>query len=1211
MTQKCASIAIANVRASEERQETADSLQLQVDVLRNIPETAWTMHASLALLGISMFAFCALPMYGQTANTGAIAGTVSDPSGALVPRAAVVINSQSTREKRDLATDADGSFSVQFLTPGSYDLTVGAAGFEPFTLKGVQVQITEVSRLKIQLTLSGAKEQIVVSAAPSLLQTENATLGRVIDRETIEELPLVNRNFTEILGLTAGTNTDIVDATQLGAGSQEIRANGARSGDNNFMLNGVDANSYGSNITEITPFGAAGIAIPAPDTIQEFKVQTSLYDAQYGRGGGANVNVETRSGTAEFHGNAYYFGRNEALDANNFFANATGVPRGEFRRSQPGGTLGGPLPWLKNRAFFFVSYQAIRDVNAASLSSSVRSLSLPPIPQVRTPPSLGAIFGGQTGAFGGVAVAPNGSNINPVALNLLNAKNPDGTFVIPSPQTSGSGVNYTAVLPGRYNEDQFNTNFDVNLRTVDRLSMKFFFSNSNQDDPFFGATLPGFPAIRSFENRHLSIAETHIFSSRAINQFRFGFSRLAGQGVAGGTLTDQDVGINRFNDPQERIIPQIQVLGAFQLGNSASDRGKTASNNFYISDVIFLSRGKHNLRWGAEIFRNQFNSLSDHSAGVLTLLSFPDFLLGLPAGPVGAGGNGTSLSSIFFSGVIAGIPDVGQRASAADLFALDDWRVTRTLTMSLGVRVEVNGQQSEVQGRETNFFPQFYVPPPTGGFTSPATSGFVLPGNFSGNAPTGVPRENSTLLNHPIQVHPEPRIGFAWQPFSSKDLVLRGGYGIYASRISFAGNALLLALNPPFALNVSLPGGANAAASLQNPFPNLPPTSSFPNFLANMLPGPPFAGNRFLRTPTITDPEFKESTVQHFDLDLQYQHESYVFSIAYAGAKGTHLALGRNNNQPALASPSNPVNGLTTNSVANAAERVPFVGLSPLVTRLESSGNSIYNSLQATLKKDMSHGLQFLAAYTFAKSIDDAGDSLGAAFGGGFGIPILGQLVYNNQNNVSSQRSVSDFDRTHRLVFNYTWNLPKLVSERSNAIGKSANGWTLSGIMTLQSGLPFSILDSAAGTLFGPATLYTTGDLAPGATLADAGRSGSVSSRVNEFFNTSAFAPAPFVPDGGLIDGKCPVSGGGTIFGNLGRNILRGPDQRDFDVALVKTTPLTDRVKLIFRWEIFNMLNRPNFANPSNDVSTRSAFGTISALTVNPRIMQYALKLQF
>jgi hypothetical protein len=723
--------------------------------------------------------------------------------------------------------------------------------------------------------------------------------------------------------------------------------------------------------------------------------------------------------------------------------------------------------------------------------------------------------------------------------------------------------------------------------------------------------VPGFPALRSFENRNLAIAETHIFSSRAINQFRFGFSRLAGQGVAGGTLTDQAVGINRFSDPQEQFIPQIQVLGAFQLGNSSIERGKTAGNNFYISDVMFLSRGKHDLRWGTEIFRNQFNQRSDNTTGIMMLLSFPDFLLGLPAGPTSAGGNGTSLSSIFSSAVTAGIPDVGSRASATHLFALDDWKVTRTLTMSFGVRIEVNGQQSEVRGRQSNFFPQFYVAPPIGGFTSPATSGFVLPGNFSGNAPTGVPRENSTLLNHPIQVHPEPRIGFAWQPLSSKDLVLRGGYGIYANRTSFAGNGLILALNPPFALNVALTGGASAAASLQNPFPNLPPASSFPNFVGNMLPGPPFTGNRFLRTATITDPDFKESTLQHFDLDLQYQHKSYVFSIAYAGAKGTHLALGMGNNQPLLAGPSNPVNGLTTNAVANATERVPFVGLSPLEFRLETSGNSIYNSVQATLKKDMTHGFQFLAAYTFSKSIDDAGDSLGAAVGGGFGIPILGQIVYNDQRDVAAQRGVSDFDRTHRFVISGTWDVPSPEHATSTAVQKLGNGWSISGIVTLQSGLPFSVLDSAAGTLFGPATLYTTADMAPGSTLKDAGRGGSVSSRVNEFFNTKAFVTAPFVPDGGLIDGKYPVSGGGTIFGSLGRNVLRGPDQRDFDIAVIKTTPLTERVKLIFRWEIFNLLNRPNFANPSNDVSTPNTFGVISALSVNPRIMQYALKLQF
>lgn len=1164
-----------------------------------------------SVLVTSLLVCCIASAPAQTANTGAISGTVFDPSGAVVQGAEVVIKSEAQKDERNLLTAAGGEFSVPLLNPGNYEIAIRAHGFERLLVRSVPVQITEVTRVRLQLTIASAKQQVRVSASPPLLQTENATLGRVIDYRTLVDLPLVNRNYTEILGLTAGVNTDVVDATQLGVGSQEIRANGARSGDNNFMINGVDANSYGSNITEVTPFGGAGIAIPAPDTIQEFKVQNSLYDAQYGRGAGANVNVETRSGSAELHGEAYYFGRNEALDANNFFAKAAGVPRGEFRRSQPGGTLGGPIPWTNKRAFFFGSYQGTRDVNAASLASSVRSLSLPPIPADRSPASLGTVFGGQTGAFGGVAVAADGSNINPVAFNLLNAKNPDGTFVIPSPQTSASGVNYTAVLPGHYNEDQFNTNIDVNLRATDSLSGKFFFSNSNEKVPFFGASVPGFPALRSFGNRQLSLSETHVFSPQIMNQFRFGFSRLAGRSTAGGTLTDQDVGISRFSDPQERILPNIQVLGAFQLGNSFNDQGRPVNNNFYVSNVLSMSRGKHEFRAGAEIFRNQFNSRIDYSAGGETILSFPDFLLGLPAGPVANGGNGTPYSNIYFSTVTAGVPAIGERSTAAHFFATDDWRVTRDLTINAGIRMEVNGQQSEVEGRQSNFFPQFYVAPPAGGFTNPASSGFVLPGNYHGSAPSGVPRTNSTLLYHPTQVHPEPRIGFAWRPFSANDWVLRGGYGIYANRISFEGNGALLVDNPPFSLAVSLAGGGNAAASLENPFPALPANSSFPNFVANMLPGPPFGPNSFIQAPSITDPDWRESTVQQYSLDLQHQHKSYLFSLAYAGAKGTHLGVGRSNNQPLLASPASPVNGQTTNSVSNATERVPFVGLAPLIFRLESSGNSNYNSLQATAKKDMSHGLQLLAAYTFSKSIDDAADNLGSAAFGLFGVPVVGEAVYNDQTNLAFQRGVSDFDRTHRFVVNYTWNVPNLAAERAPVLNRLGNGWAVSGIVTLQSGLPFSIFDSAAGTLYGPATLFTTGSLAPGATLADAGRGGSVSSRVNEFFNTSAFVPAPSIPDGGLIDGRYPVSGGGTIFGNLGRNILRGPDQRVADIAIIKSTTLTESTRLVFRWEIFNLLNRPNFANPSTDVSTPSTFGVISALTVNPRIMQYGLKLEF
>ena len=1165
---------------------------------------SWLSNQSLAFcLFVIVTAF---DVVGQTASTGALTGTVTDPTGAVVPKATITLRNNGTGQAFTAVTDPEGLYHFSLLPPGQYELTMQMAGFEPLFLRQVMIQISEVTRIPIKLAVKGVREAIEVRSP--LLQTESAALGRVIDKSTIVALPLANRNYTQILGLTSGTNTDVVDATQLGAGSQEIRANGARSSDNNFMLNGVDANSYGANMTEATSPSGGGLAIPAPDTIQEFKVQTSLYDAQYGRGGGANVIVETKSGTAQLHGNAYYFGRNEALNANNFFANATGVARGEFRRHQPGGTLGGPVPWSRKRAFFFVSYQATRDVNAASLASSVRSLSLPPIPTLRTPAALGAVFAGQTGLFGGVKVAPDGSNINQVALNLLNARNPDGSFVIPSPQTAG-GINYTAVLPGHYDEDQFNTNLDLSLTKADQLSTKFFFSNSTQNVPFTGASVPGFPAVHDFDNRNLAVAHTHIFNPHAINQFRIGFSRITGRGFTSGALTAQSVGISRVGDTQERSLPQMQVLGAFSLGNGPNDKGATANNNFYFSDTLSLARGKHNLRLGTEIFRNQFNSKPDYTDGQLTVLSFPDFLLGLPAGPANAGGNGTSFSNVYVTIVSAAVPDFGLRSTAAHFFVVDDYKISPALTLNLGFRLEVNGQQSEAHGRMSNFYPEFYVPPPPGGFTNPVTSGFVLPDGYSGPAPEGFPRKNSTLVNEPVQLHPEPRLGFSWRPFPSRDLVIRGGYGIYANRIYFFTASSLLAFSPPFPVARDLIGGANASASLQNPFPVLPPASSFPNFATLMLPGPPYTGDRSPLVALIVDPALKEATVQQYGLEVQQQYKNYLFSLAYVGAKSTHLPISRSNNQSRLASPANPVNGLSTNSAANAVERVPFLGLAPLAFRLESLGISNYNSLQATINKRLSHGLQFLAAYTFSKSIDTAADSLGSAAFGFYGTPIFGQQVFNDQHNLAAQRGPSDFDRTHRFVLSYTWNLPQPVNP--NRLGKLAQGWAFSGVVTLQSGLPFSILDSAAGTLFGPATTFTTGNLAPGATLKDAIQSGNVSGRVNQFFNTSAFVPAALIQAGGLIDGHFPVAGDGTIFGSLGRNILRGPDQHNFDIALIKRTKLTEQVGIVFRWEVFNVLNHPNFANPASNVSSPSTFGKISAMSVNPRLMQYGLKLEF
>ncbi|HLK64282.1 MAG TPA: hypothetical protein VKU19_12630 [Bryobacteraceae bacterium] len=824
---------------------------------------------------------------------------------------------------------------------------------------------------------------------------------------------------------------------------------------------------------------------------------------------------------------------------------------------------------------------------------------------------MGKVFGGQTGAFGGVAVATDGSNINPVALNLLSARNPDGSFVIPSPQIAGSGINYTAVLPGHYDEDQFNANVDQIVSKADRLSAKFFWSNSDQTAPFSGANVPGFPAVGDYANRNLAITYTHIFSPTVVNQFRGGFTRIAGRNFAPGTLTAQDVGITKVGGYDQTSLPNMEVLGAFQLGRSNNDVDTTANNHFYFSDIASLAKGKHNLRFGTEIFRNQFNQAPDHTAGSLIFLSFPDFLLGLPGGPAGSGGNGTAISNIYTSLDSANVPHVGLRSTAAGLFAADDWKVSPKLTVNLGFRLEVNGQQSETHGLISNFDPALYVPPVAGGFTNPDTSGIVLAGNYKGPAPAGFPRSDSTLLDNPVQVHPEPRIGVAWKPFSSRDIVIRSGYGIYANRLSFYGGATILAFLPPFQFSKLLIGAANAGASLQQPLPALPPASTFPNFIGAMLPGLPYTGTSTPLLGSFITSDFKEETIQHYGVDIEGQYKSYLFSIAYAGATGTHLAVIRSNNQPALASPSHPVNGLTTNSATNAAERVPFLGIGPPVFELRSDATSDYNSFQATINKRLAHGLQFLAAYTFSKSIDTAGDSLGSSTFGFYGSPTFSEQTFNDQNNPRGQRAVSDFDRTHRFVVSYIWELPKPAKFRKGLFRKLTSGWAISGSVTLQSGLPFTIYDSAAGTLYGPATYLTTGSLAPGATLAEAARSGSASSRVGEFFNTNAFVPAPYIPDGGVIAGQFPVSGGGTIYGNLGRNNLRGPDQRDVDAGLIKRTSLGEKAGLIFRWEFFNLLNRPNFANPASDVSSPGTFGKITSMSVNSRIMQYALKLEF
>src|SRR5262245_59076508 len=400
-------------------------------------------------------------------TTGTIVGVVRDQTGAVLPGVNVTVINTATQESRPSVSDEAGRYAAPLLPPGSYAVRFELPGFKTIRREGIVLQVTDRVALDVAMEVSAVSDEVTIVASSPLVQTETATMGHVVEERQIRQLPLATRNFTQILGLSSGTSVSVPDTAALGRGTQNISTSGARMVFNNFQINGIDANNIHTNSAAENALSSNGVAIPASDTIQEFKVQTSLYDAEYGRNSGANVNVVTKSGGAQFHGNVYEFFRNEKLNANNFFFNKTGAPRPILRQNQFGGTFGGAL--VKDKTFFFVAYQGTRQTNGASLGASSSTITLPNIPVDRSRASLGRAFAGLAGSRGGTAVTADGSNINPVALALLNAKDPNGTYVIPSPQIQGPGVNYAVSIPARYNEDQYTIKIDHNFSSKNSL----------------------------------------------------------------------------------------------------------------------------------------------------------------------------------------------------------------------------------------------------------------------------------------------------------------------------------------------------------------------------------------------------------------------------------------------------------------------------------------------------------------------------------------------------------------------------------------------------------------------------------------------------------------------------------------------------------------------------------------------------------------------
>jgi hypothetical protein len=1110
----------------------------------------------------------------QAPGTGALAGQVFDPSRAVVAGAQVSVVNEETNVSRTVHTTAEGLFRVPLLPPGNYSVTIEVPGFKQKTLRSVQVVVSETAAVDIQLEVGAATAQVEVAGMPELAQTEGSALGRVTDEKTIVALPLATRNFSQILALSPGVLAPVPPAGNLGRVTQDVVANGAKGTGNNFQFNGVDANNMSQNsLSGFDP--EVGIAIPAPDTIAEFKVQTGMYDASYGRSNGANVDFISKSGTNHFHGSLWEFFRNDDLNANDFFLNQNGQPRPVLKQNQFGGTFGGPI--VKDKTFVFGSYQATIQRNGETPSISLATAFLPQLTNDRSRAALGSLFGGQSGAFGGVAVAADGSNVNPVAFALLNAKLADGSYAIPSPQTllpGGIGES-TYSSPAKYREDQFSVNVDHKISEKNQLSSRFFSSLAKFDDPFtqFAANIPGWGTIQKERNDMFVLSDTHTINPSLVNVARFGFMRFNGLQSGIDPISAASVGMQVPGGLPE--IAGIQIQNFFTIGPSGEPFYFENTNTFVWQDTVSLTRGKHSLRMGGEIKRHQVDiNVPFTTAGFILFQSFPDFLLGESAAQ-----NGSGQSNIFNSVGASGVFAKNERYTDYGGFVQDDLKLTPRLTVNAGLRYEFFSPPSETDGRLSNFDPTIAPPqvPASGSFV-----GFSLPSNFKGTVPDGFMKTSGSGLWNPDHRDFGPRVGFALRLLNKPTVVLRGGYGIYFEKLS-GQMAYQNIGQPPFSLTQSLLGSENAAATLQDAFnPALPPNSAYPIFLP--------------RTPDSTlflagiGRNVVSPYTQQFDLNLQYEiARDLLWQVGYVGSRSSHTTGCVEFNQAVIATPQNPFNGVTTTTSGNVAQRVPFQGVASGSYTCGTTFSADYNSLQSSLTQRFNHGLELQASYTYSKNLDYTSGT-----GGTTNLEL--DFLSNDQHNPRQARGVDDSDRTHRLVLSFVYQPPKMEMG-PRLVQQILSHWQFSGESVLQSGLPITVTDSTAGSVYGNLLGFERGEC----TGAHPGSSGSVTARLGGYFNPAAFTTPPTI-------GGDPFS---TDFGNCGVGILRGPSQLNLDLGINREFAFSEKTILQFRTEFFNLTNTPKFGLPVSDFSAGPAFGVISSTVSNPRIIQFALKLSF
>ncbi len=1142
-------------------------------------------------------------LFGQGGATGAISGTVLDRSSAVIPKAQIDISGGSGTV-RHLETDASGSFTAPLLAAGTYSILISAPGFGQTRLASVEVRVTETTRLTATLEPQAIATQVDVQAQIASVETSNAATGQSLSSQTISTLPLATQNFQQLLALSSGSSSNLNASASLGRGDTRIEVNGQREDNNNYQIEGITASDY--NVGELT-----NTPLPSPDVVQEFKVQTSLYDASQGRNGGGNINAVLKSGTNQVHGDVFEFFRNDDLNANEFFLNSQGNPRPTVKQNVFGGSLGAPILPKGKWGYIFVNYQGTRQLSGLS-SGTIIGTSLPVLPVDRSAASLASTF------------FPNDptAQIDPVALKLLALKgnqfgSSPGGYLIPSVAgTAGSTGRFNYSRAGRYNDDQFTTNYDKELGPKDKISGRFFFSDFESKLPFgagglqasFGGSISpsdlNFPYDLPVSDRFLNVTETHTFSPAWVNEFRFGFVRINNKAVNTPIVTADQLGIQRPNNNLDNLIYKFTFSSGFQIGPTPAANQTQDQNNIILLNTTSWSNGKHLVRFGGEFdrvnldkdFPQVFNGQLFFSPGTtasgpcaLGCSDFQEFLLGAPAFTFGG----------------SGVSNHEYRIADTSLFVQDDYKITRDLTLNLGLRWELNGAVTDDLCHIGNTIP-------TLGLTG--QNPFVYPTCVSKlNVPGLVGTRSATTLNNDYASNWGPRFGFAYNLFGKSSTAVRGGYGIYYVREDVGAVDQLSFVTPflPITSAAGVPGTMGTVFASALPKGGVidpafvPVYSRLQSFVdANGNPTrdttqtPVYTGNSVNYLGLEVPARYVNPSTQQWNLSLQQNlGAGWVLELGYVGTKGTHLRETRDLNQ-AYDARTNPLTLTATdgttytinqNTLANVNARARFPGLGVSGFQVfANDANSVYNSFQTTLSHRFANGLHFQAAYTFSKAIDETST----------GNTSLNSAV-NDQTSLRDSRGPADFDHTHRLILNYTYSMP-FFAHSTGFVHGALGGWYISGVTTFQSGAPFTVIDSAAGSAYGllGTGTPTTPDLILGVSPLT---KGSVEDRLGGFTNIDAFAPA-----------QAAGSDGSTGFGNLGRNTFRGPFQQNWDFSAGKSFAVTERQALRITADFFNLFNHANFANPAFlDIQSPSNFGQITSTVGTPRLIQFSAKYSF